>query len=155
MSAWPARAVATFGFIGHLPAAPGTWGAAAALLLWLGIHPSGLVFAIALCVVLVVGTWAAHRVEPIYGHDGHQVVIDEVAGALIAVAGLAVSPWIGLAGFVLFRFFDIVKPPPIYQIQALPGGWGVMMDDVFAGIAANLVLRLILLVWPGLAGQTG
>jgi phosphatidylglycerophosphatase A len=80
-------------------------------------------------------------------------VIDEVAGSMIAVAGLSVSPGIGIAGFVLFRFFDIVKPPPIYQIQALPGGWGVMVDDVFAGIAANVVLRLGLVAWPDLAGR--
>jgi phosphatidylglycerophosphatase A len=153
MSAWLARAVATFGFIGHLPAAPGTWGSAAALLLWFWIRPGGWLLAGVLGVVLVAGTWAAHRVESIYGHDSRHVVIDEVAGSLIAVAGLAVSPWVGLAGFVLFRFFDIVKPPPIYQIQALPGGWGVMVDDVLAGVAANLVLRLALLAWPGLAGQ--
>ncbi len=153
MTARLARAVATFAYIGYLPAAPGTWASAATLLIWFLIRPTGGVFAAALGVVLVVGTWACHRAEAIYGHDSHRVVIDEVAGSMIAVAGLAVSPGIGIAGFVLFRFFDIVKPPPIYQIQALPGGWGVMVDDVLAGIAANVVLRLGLVAWPDLAGR--
>jgi phosphatidylglycerophosphatase A len=153
MPRWLARAVATFAFVGHLPAAPGTWASAATLLLWFRISPGGAGFAAVLVAVLVLGTWASHRAEAIYGHDSGHVVIDEVAGSMIAVAGLAISPGIGLAAFVLFRFFDIVKPPPIYQIQALPGGWGVMMDDVLAGIAANGVVRLILLAWPGLAGH--
>jgi phosphatidylglycerophosphatase A len=152
MTASLTRAVATFGYIGHLPAAPGTWASAATLLLWFWISPAGGAFAIAIAAVLVIGTWACHRAEAIYGHDSHRVVIDEVAGSMIAVAGLSIAPGIGIAGFVLFRFFDIVKPPPIYQIQALPGGWGVMVDDVIAGIAANVVLRLGVLAWPGLAG---
>ena len=152
MVPWLARAVATFVFIGHLPVAPGTWAGAATLLLWFWISPGTGEFAAALTVILVIGTWASHRVESVYGHDSRHVVIDEVAGSLIAVAGLAVTPGIGIAAFVLFRVFDIVKPPPIYQIQAMPGGWGVMLDDVLAGVAANLVLRLGLLAWPVLGG---
>jgi phosphatidylglycerophosphatase A len=153
MPGWFARAVATFAYIGHLPAAPGTWASAATLLIWFAWSPGDGPFGLALAVVLVLGTWASHRAEAIYGHDSGHVVIDEVAGSMIGVMGLAVSPGIGLASFVLFRFFDIVKPPPIYQIQALPGGWGVMMDDVLAGVAANGCVRLVLLAWPSLAAH--
>ncbi len=77
-------------------------------------------------------------------------MIDEVAGSLIAIALLPQSVAIAVVAFLLFRLFDIVKPPPIYQIQSLPGGFGVMADDVLAGIAANVVVRLIGLAAPGL-----
>ena len=101
-------------------------------------------------MVCVAGTWAAHRAESFYGHDSHRVVIDEVAGSLIAIAFLPHNVAIAVVAFLLFRLFDIVKPPPIYQIQSLPGGFGVMADDVVAAIAANVVARLITLVAPAL-----
>lgn len=76
--------------------------------------------------------------------DPSEVVIDEVVGMMVTLAYL---PWsfisIGL-GFLLFRVFDIIKPPPARQLERLPGGWGIVMDDVVAGIYANLALRLIL-----------
>ncbi len=145
-----ARGIATFGFVGHLPLAPGTWASAITLALWLVLPPVGLPLKIAGWILLLgVGTWAAHRLESDYGHDDHRVVIDEVAGSLLAVAGLEPRLAIAAAGFVLFRFFDIVKPPPIYQIQAMPGGIGVMIDDVLAGLLANVVLRLLIAWIPG------
>ncbi len=147
-----ARLLATFAFIGHLPLAPGTWASAVTLILWVVLAPHHSALAIpVLAIVFLGGTWAAHRCERLFGHDDGRVVIDEVAGSLIAVAWIA--PGIGAAagGFVLFRIFDIVKPPPIYQIQALRGGFGVMADDVLAGLAANLCLRLL----AALVGQPG
>jgi phosphatidylglycerophosphatase A len=82
----------------------------------------------------------------VLGHDAHPIVIDEVAGMLIALLGVphrAASPALLLgSAFLLFRLFDIVKPFPIRQVQRLPGGWGVVTDDLLAGIATNLVLQL-------------
>ena len=145
------RAVATFGFIGLIPFAPATWASLVTLLLWLFLPPaSGLVFLAILILLVLLGTLAAHRAELHYGHDDGRVVIDEVAGSLLAVAGFAPKMGIAIAAFALFRLFDIAKPPPIYQLQALPGGLGVMADDLAAGLLANIVLRLGLLWIPGL-----
>ena len=150
---WIVRGIGTFGFIGHLPLAPGTWASAATLALWLALPPAGLGISIAGLALLVgVGTWTAHRLESDYGHDDRRVVIDEVAGSLIAVAGFHPHLSIAIVAFLLFRFFDIVKPPPIYQIQSFPGGIGVMADDIAAGIASNVVLRLALHFVPALVG---
>jgi len=149
MPAWLARGIATLAGIGQLPVAPGTWASAATLLLWMLI-PLGRGAWLGLTLaILLLGTWAAQRAESIFGHDDHRVVIDEVAGALIAVAGFDPALRVAVAGFLLFRIFDIVKPPPIYQIQALPGGIGVMADDVLAGVASNLLLRVGASLFPG------
>lgn len=151
-----ARFLATSAFIGYLPLAPGTWASAATLILWILLVPIHAPLTIpVLAIVFIGGTWAAHRCERFYGHDDGRVVIDEVAGSLIAVAWIAPTLPAAAAGFVLFRFFDIVKPPPIYQIQALRGGFGVMADDILAGIAANLSLRLLLTLVPQLGGIPG
>lgn len=145
-----ARAIATFGFVGHLPVAPGSWASLAALLLWWRIPPAGSALATAGFWILLLGagTAASFAAERIYGHDDGRIVIDEVAGFLLAVAGLPRLLGIGLAAFVLFRLFDIVKPPPVHQLQALPGGLGVMADDLAAGIYANLLLRGLLALLP-------
>lgn len=154
MSQSVVRAVATFGFIGCLPLAPGTWASLVAIALWWG----GLSVSVALQIpllaaILLLGTLAAHRAESFLGHDDRRIVIDEVAGSLLAVLGLPAGLWVALLGFALFRLFDIVKPPPVYQLQALPGGLGVMADDLAAGALANLILRGILFLVPALAGS--
>lgn len=147
-----AIALATGFGLGRLPVAPATWASAAvALLLLPEAARSPLALGVALLVVLPLSVWASGEAEKSLGHDAHPIVIDEVAGMLVAVIGVphaAGSPFLFLgAAFLLFRFFDIVKPPPIRQIQDLPGGWGIVADDLLAGIATNLVLRLA--AWAG------
>ncbi|MFB3909360.1 MAG: phosphatidylglycerophosphatase A [Candidatus Eisenbacteria bacterium] len=138
-----ARFVATFAYIGHLPLAPGTWAAAVTLAAWLLLPPVAWPLQIAIAIAgIVIGTSASGAVESYYGHDSRHVVIDEVAGAALAVAGFEPRIGIAIAGFLLFRLFDIAKPPPIYQLQALRGGVGVMADDVAAGILANVLIRI-------------
>ncbi len=150
------RVVATFGFVGCLPAAPGTWASGITLLLWWLLPPAGILLTLLLWAFLLIGgTLSASRAEAVYGHDDHRIVIDEVAGSFLAVAGFAPELRIAILAFLLFRFFDIAKPPPIYQLQALPGGWGVMVDDLAAGLFANGAIRLILLLAPQLAGGMG
>ena len=92
--------------------------------------------------LLAIGTLAAQRVEPLWGKDSYRVVIDEVAGMWITMLFVPISAPSLLVGLVLFRFFDIVKPLYIRRMEQLPGGVGVMMDDVLAGIYANLLLQI-------------
>ncbi|MBM3288262.1 MAG: phosphatidylglycerophosphatase A [Candidatus Eisenbacteria bacterium] len=149
---WAARSVATFGFVGQIPGAPGTYASAIVLAAWLLIPPIPIWIALVIWgLIVLAGVWAAGLMESRLGHDDGRVVIDEVAGALLTVAGFAATPWIAIAGFVLFRALDILKPPPIYQLQALPGGIGVMADDIAAGLAGNILLRLLTALIPAIA----
>jgi phosphatidylglycerophosphatase A len=99
--------------------------------------------------VFVIGWWAAGRLARHLGiEDPSVVVIDEVLGMFVSLLGLPFDPVVAVVGFVLFRIFDIVKPYPARALEHLPGGLGIMADDVAAGVYANLVLRIGFLVWP-------
>ncbi len=133
---------------GWLPLAPGTWGAALATLLLfpLALLPSATMATLVLTVAIVVFTWlgviGSDMVADEWGDDPRQTVIDEMVGVWIALLGLPLTwPWL-LGGFVLFRFFDIAKPLGIRRLESLHGGWGIMLDDVLAGVYANLVLQI-------------
>jgi phosphatidylglycerophosphatase A len=130
---------------GYMPKAPGTWGSAVGLLLWFLLPASGWAQACAIAIVVIAGTWSADVAERHFGRrDPGQVVIDEVAGMLITLF-LNPSGWFSAAvGFLLFRAADIVKPFPARRFERLPGGLGIMADDVMAGLYANLALRAIL-----------
>lgn len=106
-----------------------------------GQSPSVGLWLVIISAVTVAGVWSASVVEADWGEDSNRVVIDEVAGMLIAIWGLPHTPVWLLAGLVLFRFLDIRKPGPIRRVEQLPGGWGVMLDDVAAGALANVVLQ--------------
>lgn len=106
-----------------------------------GQSPSFGLWLFIISAVTVAGVWSASVVEADWGEDSNRVVIDEVAGMLIAIWGLPHTPVWLLAGLVLFRFLDIRKPGPIRRVEQLPGGWGVMLDDVAAGALANVVLQ--------------
>jgi len=139
---------------GSAPIAPGTFGSfTAALLLFLpgrvpGIPPWSLTFAlVSLMVVFFAGVWSAGRAELIHGKDPGIVVIDEVAGMIVTFILLPNSPLALLFGFFLFRAMDILKPFPVRLFEKAPRGWGVMLDDVMAGVYSNLLLRLSLFAW--------
>jgi phosphatidylglycerophosphatase A len=99
--------------------------------------PAGLLTA----GLLVLGTWAAQRVEPEWGKDSYRVVIDEVAGVWVGLLGVPLTGPRLLVGLLLFRFFDIVKPLFIRRLEKLPGGYGVMLDDVLAGVYTALLMQ--------------
>lgn len=136
---------ATGGLIGYSPVAPGTFGSLAALPLCLLIAsmPIGgaLVFILAL---LLASTWIAHAAEKIVGQkDPHRVVIDEFCGMAVTLVGLPFSPVFVIGGFALFRVFDILKPFPIRWVEMkVPGGLGILLDDLIAGMIANALLRV-------------
>ncbi len=131
--------------VGYIPFAPGTFGSIVGLVLWAILPHSTSVQAVSIAIVFVVGCWSGSVAERHFGRtDPGQVVIDEVVGILIT---LFLNPvgWRGaLAGFLLFRASDIIKPFPANRLERLPGGVGVMADDAMAAIYANLALRLCL-----------
>lgn len=97
-------------------------------------------------LVTVLGVWVSNKVEADWGSDSSKVVIDEVAGMCITLLFVPVTVKFLIIGFVLFRFFDIVKPLFIKKAEVLPGGWGVMADDVLAGVFANIILQMIVYI---------
>jgi phosphatidylglycerophosphatase A len=146
-----ASLLATFFGVGRLRPGPGTWGSAITVLLWAvlayGLIPSlRTPVAIALAVlVTLVGIPAATRVVRASGlKDPQFVVIDEVAGQLVTLIAVPLSWKTFLAGFILFRGFDIVKPPPVRQLERLPEGTGIVLDDVAAGLYSLIVMHLLL-----------
>jgi phosphatidylglycerophosphatase A len=147
-----AWAVATFFGSGLLKPGPGTWGSIAALLVWAAFagfaHPSPAALLIALTVgialSIILGIPAATIAARESGrHDPGFVVIDEVAGQWIALLGSPVDWRHALIALALFRICDIVKPPPARQLERLPGGWGIVFDDVAAGLYALGMASLI------------
>jgi phosphatidylglycerophosphatase A len=125
------RLFVTLGPIGHLPFAPGTYGSAFACIL-LYFFPSVFahpLFIVALIIIVLVVL-----------NDPGYVVIDEVIGMFITMAGHNITFFNLLVGFILFRFFDIIKPYPIRRVEAFRKGYGIIADDIIAGIFANLLL---------------
>ena len=94
-------------------------------------------------IITLLGIYVGDKVEPFWGKDSYRVVIDEVAGMLVTMLFIPPNLYYLLIGLVLFRFFDIVKPLGIRKMEAFPGGTGVMMDDVLAGVYGNIVLQLV------------
>jgi phosphatidylglycerophosphatase A len=143
--------VATFFGIGTLGPGPGTWGSAAALIIWVGVASAvkaGLqtpVLAAMAALAVAIGIPAATRVARASERiDPGFVVIDEVAGQWITLLFAPVTWKTLLAGFILFRGFDILKPPPVRQLERLPEGTGIVVDDIGAGLYALLVMQLVL-----------
>ncbi len=139
--------IATAAYSGYLPKAPGTWGSAVGVLLWLGLGQMALVPYLGwLAVLLLIGTLCAGSAEKIVDRsDPGLVVIDEVVGQLIALTMVPARPLPVLAGFFLFRLLDITKPFPAGWLDRhIHGGLGIMLDDVVAGLYALLILQACL-----------
>jgi phosphatidylglycerophosphatase A len=143
--------IATVAYCGYSPVAPGTVGSAAGLIVYLLVwwSMSPVVEVALMAAVFAAGVWAGTTAERYFGGiDPGPVVIDEVLGMLITLAFIPVG-WSGaLAGFVLFRVFDVIKPFPARQLERLHGGLGVMADDAMAGVYANVSLRFVMWLLP-------
>ncbi len=145
-----ARLLATGFGSGYSPVAPGTAGSVAGLLLFWPLASLPVWVQLAACTALfLVGALASTLVARDLGRkDPGLIVVDEVVGMWIMLIGVPFVPLTIILGFLLFRLMDIVKPWPARDLEGLPDGWGVMADDVAAGVYAHLVLRVALLVWP-------
>ncbi|HLX93993.1 MAG TPA: phosphatidylglycerophosphatase A [Puia sp.] len=142
-----AKAIATVGGIGYIRKGSGTFASLATCILWYyflrgkgGFNPVliAIVFA-----VIALGIWSATLLEKIWGKDNGRIVIDEVAGMCVSLIALPINLRNVLLGLVLFRFLDITKPLMIRRSESLPAGWGVMADDLLAGIFTNLILQAV------------
>jgi phosphatidylglycerophosphatase A len=144
-----AMTIATTAGSGYFPVAPGTVGSLIALVaLWLLAELSWPILAASTVVCFFIGVWSATECEKLWNrHDPGQVNWDEVVGMMIALIGLPHHWIVYLFAFFLFRFFDIIKPQPANMSQKLPKGWGVMSDDVIAGIYTNVLLQLLLFLF--------
>ncbi len=142
----------TFFGVGLLRPGPGTYGSIAALLLWMGaawlaVPHLAIATAVAALAALLIGIPAASTVEKESGgSDPQHVVLDEVVGQWVALIGISPTWRHAVAALLLFRLFDITKPPPARQFDRMHGGFGIMMDDVAAGVYA-LILGHLLMLW--------
>ncbi len=153
-SRWAVLAATLFG-VGRAPIAPGTAGSLAALPLVMLAGSALPAWGFAVLAALLIGlavlvSDAASRAlgDP----DPKSVVLDEVAGQFVTFVAWPLDAWTLAGGFVLFRVADVLKPPPARQAERLPGGIGIVADDVVAGLYANLALRVLALVWSGWIG---
>jgi phosphatidylglycerophosphatase A len=134
-------------FSGYSPIASGTVGSAVALAFYaLPGFESPLILGVVTLIVCLLGIKTSTIMEQRYGHDPAEVTIDEVVGMWLSLMFLPKKLFVVLAAFFLFRFFDIIKPFPARKFDSMHGGVGIMMDDVIAGIYANIVLQVVLMI---------
>lgn len=136
--------IATLGFIGYIPIAPGTFGSAVAALFFILFKPSISSNIIFLLLIIPLGIIASKEAEIVLGEkDSRHIVIDEVGGYALSVLLLPDNLTTYIVAFFIFRFFDVLKPPPIrYLERSIPGGTGIMLDDLIAGIYTNITIQL-------------
>jgi phosphatidylglycerophosphatase A len=144
--------LATAGYCGYFPIAPGTVGSVVGLLVYIPVWwlQAPAVEAVLIVGLFAAGMWAGTIAERYFGGiDPGPIVIDEVVGMLITLAFIPAGLTAALMGFVLFRIFDVIKPFPAARLEKLHGGLGVMADDAMAAVYANLSLRLLMALFPG------
>jgi len=147
------KMVASFFGVGYFPIAPGTVSSAAVfIILW--FLPTGhWIYWAAFVLVTLIGVLVSFKAEKYWGPDPSKIVIDEVAGCMASVMLVPKSIWLWLIAFISFRAYDILKLPPAKAAEnKLPGGWGVMLDDIIAGIYAFILVHLVVFIFPSLAG---
>jgi len=142
------RLVSSVFYIGYLPVAPGSLGSFAALFLYYFVKDNPLFMGVAIVICILLGFLTAGRAEDLFGgKDASEIIIDEFTGMLVALYLLPATMGYVVSAFLLFRFFDIVKPNPINRLEKLEGGLGVMSDDLLAGVYANLILQISRLIF--------
>ncbi len=146
------RFIATFLGIGYSPVAPGTMGALALVILYWILPPLSVSLMIGITVLItLVGVFCASVIErdsqkkfgTEKGQDPGIIVIDEVAGMLVALIAVPKTIHFVIAAFILFRIFDIAKPFPVNKFEKIHSGWGIILDDIMAGVYANVILQVV------------
>ena len=137
------KIIATGFFLGYIPVAPATFSCLISIVIWYFLLPFKVIYIIVAGLTFLVGIIVSHSLVKVWGKDPHRIVIDEYACFLLplyftpkAILPLAMT-------FILFRIFDILKPPPLKKLEHLPGGWGVMLDDFGAAVYTTIVILII------------
>lgn len=147
MPDWLTRLLATGLYTGLSPSIPGTTGTIPAwILLWFFLPENAIVQLVVLVIITGLSVWLATEAEELFGHDSKKIVIDEWAGMMVAVLFLPHTLTAFVMAFGAFRLFDVVKLWPAARFERLPRGWGVTMDDVAAGVQANILVQIIILI---------
>ncbi len=141
------RFIATGGYSGYFPVVPGTVGSIPAwVLAWFLLGRDSKVLIVVTVLTIALSIWSASKAEPLLGHDSKKIVIDEWAGMFLSVVFLPYRLDVYIASFIFFRFYDVIKPFPAGYCERYPGGWGVTLDDVCAGVYANISCWICLLL---------
>ncbi|MBI4368210.1 MAG: phosphatidylglycerophosphatase A [Candidatus Omnitrophica bacterium] len=137
--------IATCGSIGHLKFAPGTFGSLTAIPFLLLGHSRPVLLLALTVLILIISIWSSAEVSQASRQkDPSFVVVDELCGMMVSFLFMPLSLPVLMIGFVLFRFFDIVKPPPLRWLERFPKGFGIVLDDVGAGVYTNLILQILI-----------
>lgn len=138
------KLLASVFYLGYIPVMPGTFGSLAGLMMYLLVGNNHTLYISATILAFLLGLFISHPAEDAFcERDSRKIVIDELCGMMLTYLFIPFSIKRLFAGFLLFRLFDILKPPPLRRLHMLPGGFGVMMDDIGAGLYSNLILRII------------
>ncbi len=133
----------SFFYLGHSPFMPGTLGSLAGLFIYFVVKDTFLIYAFSLFFLFALGILFSAEAERVYKRkDAEMIVIDEACGMMLAMFLVPYNLWIMILGFVLFRTFDILKPPPAKKIEKFSGAFGIMFDDIIAAIYANFILQI-------------
>jgi phosphatidylglycerophosphatase A len=138
------KLISTGFYIGYSPVAPGTVGSLLGVVIYLYLSNFGLVYLFTCLFLVIIGFLVSGKAEKIYNEkDCGKIVIDEIAAMCMVYIALPKNMWIVIAGFLLFRIFDIMKPYPIKNAEKLKGSSGIMLDDIIAAVYANLILQVM------------
>ncbi len=141
------KLIGTSLYTGFIPIGPGAFGSILAIPVIFLLSKTPHIYLIVTLAICIIGVISAHHLGKVWQKkDDQRITIDEFAGMMVTLLFLKAYWWLVIIGFVLFRFFDIIKPLFIRSVERVSGGFGVMLDDIVSGIIANLILRLILLI---------
>lgn len=142
------KIITSFFYLGHSPFMPGTLGSLAGLLIYFVVKDKFPVYAFSLVFLFTLGVMFSAEAERIYKRkDAQMIVIDEACGMMLSMFLVPYNLWIMISGFILFRAFDILKPPPAKAIEKFSGSFGLMFDDIIAAIYTNFILQIIIRIF--------
>ena len=140
----PIKLITSFFYLGHSPVMPGTLGSLAGLVVYLLVKDSALLYGFAMLFLFTLGVMFSSEAERVYKRkDARMIVIDEACGMMLALFLVPATTVSIITGFLLFRIFDIIKPPPAKRVEKITGAFGVMFDDIIAAVYTNLILQAI------------
>ena len=138
-------------YAGYSPVVPGTIGSLAGLIIYFLVRNNVVLYAFSILFLFSLGIIFSAEAENIFRKkDAEAIVIDEACGMLLALFLVPFRTVLVIAGFLLFRFFDVIKPPPARALEKIVGSWGIMLDDILAAVYTNVILQILSRSIPGL-----